>query len=57
MRLWKVLQEMHQAVTGLTELRLLRATGTADRVPDTYAEFLLLTSAAGLHEPSAWERG
>ena len=56
MRLWRVLREMHYAVTRLTELRLSHPTGLADRVPDSYAEFLLLTSAVRQHEPSARER-
>jgi hypothetical protein len=56
MRLWRVLRDMHYAVTRLTELRLLHATGLAGRLPDSYAEFLLLTSAVRRHEPSARER-
>jgi hypothetical protein len=56
MRLWRIAKEMHYAVTRLTELRLSRSAGL-NRPPDTYAEFLLLTSTTWRREPSAEQRG
>jgi hypothetical protein len=57
MRIVSIVREMNDAVARLTELRLSRAAGlAADRMPGTYAEFLLLTAATTRHEPSARRR-
>ncbi len=56
MRLWRIVKEMNDAVIRLTYLRLSHATGLAGRLPDSYAEFLLLTSTARRREPSARQR-
>ena len=47
---------MNYAVMRMTELRLAGYSGVIDRLPDTYPEFLLLTSTAGRREPSAEQR-
>jgi hypothetical protein len=50
------IREMNDAVKLSTEYRLSRAAGFGDEAPDTYAEFLLRTSASSVHEPSAARR-
>jgi hypothetical protein len=52
-RVQAVLGEMNYASTRVTALWLSRGLEQSDRAPDTYAEFLLRTSAASLHEPPA----
>jgi hypothetical protein len=52
-RVQAVLSEMNYASTRMTELWLSRGLEQSDRAPDTYAEFLLRTSATSLHEPPA----
>jgi hypothetical protein len=55
-RIAGTIKEMNDAVKLSTELRLSRALGLSEAPPDTYAEFLLRTSAASCHEPSAARR-
>jgi hypothetical protein len=55
-RVASTLREMNDAVKLSTEYRLSRGLGFGDEVPDTYAEFLLRTSATSVHEPSAARR-
>ena len=50
------IREMNDAVKLSTECRLSRGLGFGDAAPATYAEFLLLTSATSVHEPSAARR-
>ena len=50
------IREMNEAVRLSTEFRLSRGLGFGDEAPATYAEFLLRTSAASVHEPSAARR-
>jgi hypothetical protein len=52
-RIAGTIREMNDAVTRTTELRLSRGLALADEPPATYAEFLLLTAATSIHEPSA----
>jgi len=52
-RVQAVLGEMNYASTRVTALWLSGDLEQSDRAPDTYAEFLLRTSAASLHEPPA----
>jgi hypothetical protein len=52
-----LLGEMNYAVRRLTELRMSRELGFGDdEAPATYTEFLLRTSVARVHEPSAGRR-
>lgn len=52
-RVQAVLREMNYANTRVTALWLSRGLEQSERAPDTYAEFLLRTSAISLHEPPA----
>jgi hypothetical protein len=52
-RVHAVLAEMNYASTRATALRLSEGLEQSDRAPDTYAEFLLRSSVASLHEPPA----
>jgi hypothetical protein len=55
-RVANTIREMNEAARLSTEFRLSRGLGFADEPPATYAEFLLRTSAASVHEPSAARR-
>ena len=55
-RVASTVREMNDAVRLSTELRLSRGLGFGDEPPASYAEFLLRTSAASVHEPSAARR-
>ena len=55
-RVASTVREMNHAVRLSTEYRLSRGMGFGDEAPATYAEFLLRTSAASVHEPSAARR-
>jgi hypothetical protein len=48
-----VLSEMNYASSRVFALRLSQDLEQSGRAPDTYAEFLLRTSAATVHEPPA----
>jgi hypothetical protein len=52
-RVQTVLSEMNYASTRVTALWLSGDVEQSDRAPDSYAEFLLRTSATSLHEPPA----
>jgi hypothetical protein len=52
-RVQALLSEMNYAGTRVTALWLSQGLEQSDRAPDTYAEFLLRTSATSLHEPPA----
>jgi hypothetical protein len=52
-RVRAVLAEMNYASARVTALRLAEDVEPSDQAPDTYAEFLLRTSAVMLHEPPA----
>ena len=55
-RLTNTIREMNDGVRLSTEFRLSRGLGFGDEAPDTYAEFLLRTSATSVREPSAARR-
>jgi hypothetical protein len=55
-RVRAVLSEMNYASTRATALLLSDGLEQSDRAPDTYAEFLLRSPAASLHEPPARRR-
>jgi hypothetical protein len=55
-RICATVREMNAAVRRMTEIRLTRELGLSDRTPSTYSEFLVLTSANTVHEPSARQR-
>lgn len=55
-RVHDVVSEMNYATKRVTELRLSYGVAESDRAPDTYAEFLLRTTAMTRHEPSARRR-
>ena len=55
-RVANTIREMNEAVRLSTEFRLSRGLGFGDEPPASYAEFLLRTSAASVHEPSAARR-
>jgi hypothetical protein len=52
-RVRAVVSEMNYASTRATALLLCDGLEQSDRAPDTYAEFLLRTSAISIHEPPA----
>jgi hypothetical protein len=52
-RVRAVVSEMNYASTRATALMLTNGLEQSDRAPDTYAEFLLRTSVATVHEPPA----
>jgi hypothetical protein len=52
-RVANTIREMNEAARLSTEFRLSRGLGFGDEPPASYAEFLLRTSAASVHEPSA----
>jgi predicted phosphoadenosine phosphosulfate sulfurtransferase len=52
-RVQAVLSEMNYASKRVMALRLSAGLEQPDQAPDTYAEFLLRTSATSLHEPPA----
>ena len=56
-RIHDTVSEMNYASNRLLELTLSGSLMESDQAPDTYAEFLLRTSAVSLHEPSARRRG
>ena len=55
-RVASTIREMNDAAKLSTEYRLSRGIGFGSEAPDTYAEFLLRTSATSVHEPSAARR-
>jgi hypothetical protein len=55
-RAGQVLGEMHWATKRVTALRLSCGFAESDRAPDTYAEFLLRSRLALIHEPPARRR-
>ena len=55
-RVANTIREMNEAARLSTEFRLSRGLGFGDEPPASYAEFLLRTSAASVHEPSAARR-
>jgi hypothetical protein len=55
-RVASMIRELNDGVKLSTEFRLSRGLGFGDEAPDTYAEFLLRTSATSVHEPSAARR-
>jgi hypothetical protein len=52
-RVRDVIGEINYATTRANALMLTYGVGETDRAPDTYAEFLLRTSATTVHEPPA----
>lgn len=56
-RIHDTVSEMNYASSRLLELTLACSLAESDQAPDTYAEFLLRTSAVSLHEPPARRRG
>jgi hypothetical protein len=56
-RVHDTVSEMNYASNRLLELTLCCSLAESDQAPDTYAEFLLRTSAVSVHEPSARRRG
>lgn len=50
------ISEINYATNRASALRLTCGLGETDRAPDTYAEFLLRSSAATRHEPQARRR-
>jgi hypothetical protein len=55
-RVRAAISEANYATTRLNELMLSYGLAETDRAPDTYAEFLLRSPAASLHEPPARRR-
>ncbi len=51
-----VFSEINRANKRASMLMLSYGTAESDRAPDTYAEFLLRSRAAVLHEPTARSR-
>ena len=52
-RVRAAISEANYAATRLNALRLSYGLAETDRAPDTYAEFLLRSSSASVHEPPA----
>ena len=52
-RVRAAISEANYAVMRLNALRLSYGLAETDRAPDTYAEFLLRSSSASVHEPPA----
>jgi hypothetical protein len=55
-RVRRALSEIHRANVQANAYLLSYGLVETDRAPDTYAEFLLRTRAAALHEPPAGRR-
>jgi hypothetical protein len=55
-RVRAAISEANYATTRLNQLMLSYGLAETDRAPDTYAEFLLRSPAASLHEPPACRR-
>jgi len=55
-RAGQVLAEIHRTTKRATAMRLSYGLAESDRAPDTYAEFLLRSRLALIHEPPARRR-
>jgi hypothetical protein len=57
MRITSMIREMNYAAERAIELKMVHDAGLGDRVPDTFEEFLLVTSGTIRHEPPVRRRG